>query len=126
MPTITLYELGPTRSARVRWALLEAGLPFDSKGNSPDIIGSEELLELHPLGKLPAVQIDGQPLFESAAIVAAIADLAPEKKLIAQYIGRRKRRDYRAFFFAFLADLASSEQILKVMAEISKTKQRLN
>lgn len=83
LPNIILYELGPTRSARVRWTLLEAGLPFESRGNVPAILGSEELRRIHPLGKLPAVPIDGQPLFESAAIVAAIADRVPEQGLIA-------------------------------------------
>lgn len=81
---IKLFELGPTRSARVRWALLEAGLEFESVQNGVEIFKSKELLEIHPLGKVPAVLIDGQPLFESAAIVTAIADLVPEKNLIAR------------------------------------------
>ena len=37
MPEIKLFELGPTRSARARWALLEAGLPFESIGNDVQI-----------------------------------------------------------------------------------------
>ena len=84
MPSITLFELGPTRSARVRWMLLEAGLPYESVGNRVELIGSDELRNIHPLGKLPAALIDGKPLFESAAIVTAIADLVPEKSLIAK------------------------------------------
>ena len=84
MPSIKLFELGPTRSARVRWTLLEAGLEYESIGNRVDVIGSEELRKVHPLGKLPAAIIDGQPLFESAAIATAIADLVPEKGLIAK------------------------------------------
>jgi glutathione S-transferase len=83
-PTIKLFELGPTRSARCRWTLLEAGLEYESLGNRPDIIGSEELRKVHPLGKLPAAIIDGRPLFESAAISTAIADLVPEKNLVAK------------------------------------------
>ncbi len=82
-PRIKLFELAPTRSARCRWALLEAGLQYESVGNTPDIIWSEELRQVHPLGKLPAAVIDGRPLFESAAIVAAVADLVPDKHLIA-------------------------------------------
>lgn len=74
-PDIRLFELGPTRSARVRWALLEAGLEFESIGNEVSIIGSDELRAVHPLGKLPAILIDDQPLFESGAILTAIADL---------------------------------------------------
>ena len=83
MPNIKLFELGPTRSSRARWALLEAGLEFESLGNNVDVFESDELRKVHPLGKLPAALIDGQPLFESAAIVTAIADLVPEKSLIA-------------------------------------------
>ncbi len=83
-PSIKLFELGPTRSARCRWTLLEAGLEYESIGNRPDIIGSEELRKVHPLGKLPAAIIDGRPLFESAAISTAIADLIPEKDLVAK------------------------------------------
>jgi len=83
-PHIQLFELGPTRSARCRWTLLEAGLEYESIGNRTDIIGSEELRRVHPLGKLPAAIIDGKPLFESAAIATAIADLAPEKNLVAR------------------------------------------
>lgn len=84
MPLIELYELAPTRSARVRWTLLEAGLSYASLGNRVDIIGSDELRQIHPLGKLPAARIDEKPLFESAAIATAIADLVPEKNLVAK------------------------------------------
>ena len=79
---IVLYELDPTRSARCRWVLREAGLDFESRGNSPGIFESEELRNVHPLRKLPAVIIDGKPLFESSAICTAIADLVPERNLI--------------------------------------------
>lgn len=85
MTTIKLYEFEPTRSARCRWALLEAGLEYESMGGSPDIIGTDEVKKIHPLGKIPAAVIDGKPLFESAAIATAIADLVPEKNLVAKH-----------------------------------------
>ena len=84
MPNIKLFELGPTRSSRARWALLEAGLEFESLGNNIDVFKNDELRRVHPLGKLPAAIIDEQPLFESTAIVTAIADLVPEKEMIAK------------------------------------------
>jgi glutathione S-transferase len=80
---IELYEIGPSRSLKVRWALQETGLPFEIAGDTIDILGSDDLKRAHPLGKVPAVLIDGKPLFESAAIVTAIADLAPAAGLIA-------------------------------------------
>ena len=79
---ITLYEYPPTRSARCRWTLLEAGLDFKSISDS-SLFHSEELRKVHPLGKLPAIVINGQALFESSAICTHIADLVPEHKLIA-------------------------------------------
>lgn len=82
MPDITLYEYGPSRSARCRWTLLEAGLDFTSVEEGPALVGSEKLRKFHPLAKVPAAVIDGKPLFESAAICAAFADLVPEKNLI--------------------------------------------
>ena len=84
MPRITLYEHTPTRSARCRWTLLEAGLGFDSVGNPSDFIDSEEFAAIHPLRKLPAAVIDGRALFESAAISTAVADLVPERELVAK------------------------------------------
>ena len=80
---VTLYESGTTRSARCRWTLLEAGIPFESvlrKG----LIGSDEVKSLHPLGKLPVTIIDGKALFESSAVCTYIADHAPEADLIAK------------------------------------------
>ena len=84
MTHIILYELAPTRSARCRWTLLEAGLEFESRGNSTEVFEDEELRDIHPLGKLPAALINGKPLFESTAICTAIADLVPERNLIGQ------------------------------------------
>ncbi|MCY4657286.1 MAG: glutathione S-transferase family protein [Gammaproteobacteria bacterium] len=81
---IILYELNPTRSARCRWTLLEAGLKYESRGNTIEVFSSQELKQTHPLGKLPAAVINGKPLFESAAICTAIADLVPEQNLIAK------------------------------------------
>jgi glutathione S-transferase len=79
---ITLYELGPSRSKQVRWTLLELGLEFRSI-EGLEILHSAELKKVNPMGKVPAVVINDEPLFESAAICTYLADLVPEKGLIA-------------------------------------------
>lgn len=79
---ITLYELMPTRSARVRWTLLELGVPFESV-EGPEVFGLPELAAIHPLSKLPALRDGGRPLFESAAICTWLADSHPQAGLIA-------------------------------------------
>lgn len=82
--TLTLYELQPTRSARVRWTLLELGIPFESiAGRGPEIFAMPELARIHPMSKLPALRDNGRPLFESAAICTWLADSHPDAGLIA-------------------------------------------
>ena len=88
-PDIRLYEYGPSRSKQVRWTLLELGLEFSSI-EGLEILHSDELKKINPMGKVPAVVIDGEPLFEAAAIRSHLADLLPEKKLIAPS-GTRER-----------------------------------
>lgn len=81
---ITLYELQPTRSARVRWTLLELGILFESiEGRGPEIFALPELAQIHPMSKLPALRDNGRPLFESAAICTWLSDSHPEAGLIA-------------------------------------------
>lgn len=86
---ITLYEYGPSRSKQVRWALLELGLEYKSI-EGLEILHSDALIKINPMGKVPAVVINGEPLFEAAAICTYLADLAPEKGLIASS-GTRER-----------------------------------
>ena len=86
---ITLYEYGPSRSKQARWALQELGLEFKSIAGL-EILHSDELNRVNPMGKVPAVVINGEPLFEAAAICTYLADLVPEKGLIAAS-GTRER-----------------------------------
>lgn len=81
--TLTLYELAPTRSARVRWTLLELDLPFESRAGV-ELFQGEELRKIHPLNKLPAFVDDGRPLIESAAICNWLADSHPDRNFIAK------------------------------------------
>jgi len=81
--TIVLYELQPTRSARVRWTLLELALPFESIERGLETFAMPELAQIHPMSKLPALRDEGRPLFESAAICNWLADSHPQAGLIA-------------------------------------------
>jgi glutathione S-transferase len=78
--SLKLFELGPTRSARVRWTLTLLGLPFESV-EGRHLFHSPELVAVSPLGKLPGFVDDGRPLFESAAICTWLADSHPEQGL---------------------------------------------
>jgi glutathione S-transferase len=81
--SIVLSELQPTRSARVRWTLLELGIPYESIERGVETFSMPELAQIHPMSKLPALRDNGRPLFESAAICTWLADSHPEAGLIA-------------------------------------------
>src|SRR5258708_38053674 len=68
------FAQGLVRDFRVRWALEEAGIPYQ-----PRLIGSEDLATaayraLQPFGQVPAIETDELKLFESGAIVLHIAE----------------------------------------------------
>lgn len=82
---ITLYAFkwvpdfaqGLARDLRVRWALEEAGLPYQTKLVGPEDRETPQYRNLQPWGQVPVVEDDGLALFESAAIVQYIADKSP-------------------------------------------------
>ncbi|WP_437911794.1 glutathione S-transferase family protein [Sorangium sp. So ce302] len=79
-----LYEFAPTRSIRVRWALQELGVEFETI--QVNLRAGEnrrpEFLKLNPAGKLP-VLVDGDlVLSESVAIVLYLAEKYPDKGLL--------------------------------------------
>ncbi len=79
---VTLYGVGSNRSARCRWTLEEAGIEYTQIAKR-ELAGPDALRQFHPLAKVPAAVIDGQTLFESAAICTYIADRVPAANLIA-------------------------------------------
>jgi glutathione S-transferase len=79
-----VFYMPRTRSTRVLWMLEEIGEPFDAVQIARDDRRSPEHLARHPLGRVPAVELDdGSYLFESAAICLQLADLHPSAGLIA-------------------------------------------
>lgn len=78
---VTLYGVGGNRSARCRWTLHETGIDFTAIDRR-ELKDADELRQLHPLVKVPVAVIDGQTLFESAAICTYIADCTPAAELI--------------------------------------------
>jgi glutathione S-transferase len=57
----------------VRWALEEAGLPYDVRLVSFRAMKEPAHLALHPFGQIPTYEEDGLVLFETGAIVLHIA-----------------------------------------------------
>jgi len=66
------FARGLVRDLRVRWALQEAGLPYEERLIGPEDQTSDGYRRLQPFGQVPAE--DGLVLFESGAIVLHVAE----------------------------------------------------
>jgi glutathione S-transferase len=77
---VTAFERSPdggkglARDTRVRWALEEAGLPYDVRLVSFQAMKEPAHLALHPFGQIPTFEDGDLALFETGAIVLHIAE----------------------------------------------------
>lgn len=80
---LTLYYVPQTRAGRARWMLEELGVPYQLHRLDPNKgeTKTPEYLKVHPLGHVPALADGDLKMFESAAIVAYLADKYPDKHL---------------------------------------------
>jgi glutathione S-transferase len=63
------FARGLVRDLRVRWALEEAGLPYQTRLITGDDQSSPDYRRLQPFGLVPVLEQDGLALFESGAIL---------------------------------------------------------
>jgi glutathione S-transferase len=81
--TITAFERSPdggkglARDTRVRWALEEAGLPYEVRPVSFRAMKESAHLTLHPFGQIPTYEEGDLTLFETGSIVLHIAERRP-------------------------------------------------
>ncbi|HYA66325.1 MAG TPA: glutathione S-transferase family protein [Burkholderiaceae bacterium] len=68
------FAQGLVRDLRVRWALEEAGLPYEERLLRFGEQSSDSYRALQPFGQVPAYEEDSLVLFESGAIVYHIAE----------------------------------------------------
>lgn len=69
---ILVHHLEHSRSQRVLWLLEELGLAYEVKRyarNPRTMLAPAELRRVHPLGKSPVIEDDGQVIAETGAIV---------------------------------------------------------
>ncbi|PWK88676.1 glutathione S-transferase family protein [Fulvimonas soli] len=77
--TITAFERSPdggmglARDTRVRWALEEAGQPYEVRPVSFSAMKEPAHLAVHPFGQIPTYEESDLVLFESGAIVLHVA-----------------------------------------------------
>lgn len=92
--TIRVHHLKISRSTRIIWLMEELGLPYElvQHTRGPDFRSPPSLYDVHPLGKAPAVEVDGRTMVESSAIIEYIVDrhgggqLLPPHECRAEYV----------------------------------------
>ena len=68
------FAQGLVRDLRVRWALEEAGLPYEERLLALGDNKSEDYRKLQPFGQVPTFEEDGMVLFELGAVVLHIGE----------------------------------------------------
>lgn len=80
---IRLHHLNRSRSLRTLWLLEELGEPYDVTSYQRDAktnLAPDSLKAIHPLGKSPVIEIDGEVVTESGAITELLIErFAPER-----------------------------------------------
>ena len=78
---ITLHHCPQTRSMRTLWLLYELELEFQLRSYPFDrTLRSPEFLSLSPAGRVPALEIDGERMFETGAITEYLCErFSPER-----------------------------------------------
>jgi glutathione S-transferase len=105
------FAHGLVRDLRVRWALEEAGWPYEERLVDLQSKNSPEYRQLQPFGQVPAFEEDGLVLFESGSIVLHIAERSPAL----MPVDARDRAHVKTWMFAALN---SVEQHVQNLTEI--------
>lgn len=79
---IRLHHCHQTRSMRVLWLLNELGIDFDLVVYPFDkTLRQPAYLTLHPAGRVPSLEMDGDVYFESGAILEILCERFPDRGL---------------------------------------------
>ena len=99
--TITLHHLENSRSQRIIWLLEELGLDYEIKRYERDPKTQKapaSLKAIHPLGKSPMIEDDGEVIIETAVIAEYLVDKAGGKLgAPAEKKGARRYNQYLHF-----------------------------
>ncbi|WP_455426084.1 glutathione S-transferase family protein [Dryocola sp. LX212] len=93
---IVVHHLNNSRSQRVLWMLEELEQPYEivRYQREPTMLAPESLKKVHPLGKSPVVEDNGNVLVESGAIIEYLQETYdPESRL--KPIAAQDRLQYR-------------------------------
>jgi glutathione S-transferase len=79
---IRLHHVAQSRSMRMLWLLHELGVPFEVQTWPFDkALRSPEFLALNPVGRVPALEMDGRSFWETGAITEILCERFPDAGL---------------------------------------------
>ncbi len=79
---IRLHHCHQTRSMRALWLLNELGVEFEVAVYPFDkTLRSDQYLTVHPVGRVPALEMDGEVIWESGAITQVLCERFSERGL---------------------------------------------
>ena len=112
MEKITLYTNPNSRGRIIRWLLEECGADYEVIPVSYGENGtkSADYLTVNPMGKLPAVKYGDTVITETAALVAFLSELFPEKNLIPASGTAERGEFYRWLMFSLHAEYAMADK----------------
>jgi glutathione S-transferase len=76
------HRVGAGRPIRVVWALEEVGADYELVTMSAEEARRDDHRARHPLGRVPVLEDEQGPMFESTALVFHVAELYPEAGLL--------------------------------------------
>lgn len=116
---IRLHHLNQSRSLRTLWLLEELGVPYEVVSHQRDAkthLAPDSLKAVHPLGKSPVIEMDGQIYAESGAITELLIErFAPDLLRPAT-----DSSDY-GYYLQWI-DFAESSLMLPLMLELFTSK----
>jgi glutathione S-transferase len=122
---IRLFTAQQTRGARAHWVLEELGLPYE-------LVQLEQATEeqrrrhreLHPLGRVPALEHGKVTLFESAALCLYLADLDHQHRLLPE-AGTAERALVVQWLFFLMTELEAPLDLYAFHAADLPPKERI-
>jgi glutathione S-transferase len=105
---LTLHHLNDSRSQKILWLLEELELPYEIISYQRDpvmLVGPPALKALHPLGKSPVLDDDGQLLCESGAITQYLLALYGAGRFTPDPTGPDQMRFLECLYFAVSAGM---------------------
>jgi len=108
-----LYHVPNSSSQRVVWMLEELGEPYELVilGDRASRLADREHMARHPMGRVPVLEDDSGPVFESGAICLYLADKYPQAELLPPAGTHERGLAYQWSFFAYTELQARALQI---------------